>query len=63
MKAFADCFAMKCVSLERHPQRLHLSLALWAPLVLVLVLLADELVRLLVCLLHHRVAELSVLSL
>lgn len=62
MRAFMDCFAMK-FSLEGHPQCLHLSLTLWTPLVLVLVLLADELVRLLVRLLHHRVTKLSVLSL
>lgn len=53
---------MKCNRFHRRP--LHLSLAFRTPLVLVLVLLADELVRLLVCLLlHHRVAELSVFSL
>lgn len=44
-------------------QLLHLGLAVGLPLGLVLIVLADEPVRLLVCLLQHRVAELSVLLL
>lgn len=42
-------------------KNLHLGLAVNGPLSITLILLADEPVRLLVYLLHHRVAHLGVL--